>query len=102
VEPHCFDADLDPDPAQNLDKNSDLGGGGRSVKNVHPPWQNLRYAHGFGQQNVSHIDLGGDFLEAILSLRHPDLTVHLTLLTLRPKQHTAKTIYSSVSDPYSF
>ncbi len=40
---------------------------GRSAKNVHPPWQNPRYAPGFGQQNVSHIDLGGDFLEAILS-----------------------------------
>jgi hypothetical protein len=35
-----FDADPDPDP--------DLGGGGvggsRSAKNVHPPWQNPRYA----------------------------------------------------------
>jgi hypothetical protein len=40
---------------------------GRSAKNVHPPWQNPSYAPGFGQQNVSHIDLGGDFLEPILS-----------------------------------
>jgi hypothetical protein len=38
VDPHCFDADPDPDP--------DLGGGGlgRSGKNVHPAWQNPRYA----------------------------------------------------------
>ena len=42
VEPHCFDADPDPDPAQNLDP--DPGRGGRSAKNVHPPWQNPRYA----------------------------------------------------------
>ena len=42
VDPHCFDAD--PDPAQNLDADPDPGGGGRSAKNVHPPWQNPRYA----------------------------------------------------------
>ncbi len=52
MDPHCFDADPDLDPAQNLD--ADLGpdpdpggggaGGGRSAKNVHPPWQNPRYA----------------------------------------------------------
>ncbi len=55
VDPHCFDADPepDPDPAQNLDEDPDPdpdpdpkggGGGGRSAKNVHPPWQNPRYA----------------------------------------------------------
>jgi hypothetical protein len=49
VDPHCFDAD--PDPAQNLDEDPDPdpgggGGGGRSAKNVHPPWQNPRYAPG--------------------------------------------------------
>jgi hypothetical protein len=48
VDPHCFDAD--PDPAQNLDADLDPdpdgGGGGRSAKNVHPPWQNPRYAPG--------------------------------------------------------
>jgi hypothetical protein len=51
VDPHCFDADLepDPDPAQNLNADPDPdpnpgGGGGRSAKNVHPPWQNPRYA----------------------------------------------------------
>ncbi len=44
MDPHCFDADpeQDPDPAQNLDAFPDSdpepgGGGGRSVKNVHPP-----------------------------------------------------------------
>ncbi len=37
VDPHCFDADPDPDPDPG-------GGGGRSAKNVHPPWQNPRYA----------------------------------------------------------
>jgi hypothetical protein len=51
VDPHCFDAD--PDPAQNLaadpdpDQDPDPGGGGggdRSAKNMHPPWQNPRYA----------------------------------------------------------
>jgi hypothetical protein len=31
-----LNADPDPDP--------DPGGGGRSAKNVHPPWQNPRYA----------------------------------------------------------
>jgi hypothetical protein len=38
VDPHCFDAD--PDPAQNLDSDPDPdpGVGGRSAKNVHPPW----------------------------------------------------------------
>jgi len=49
VDPHCFDADPepDPDPAQNLDADPDPapgGGEGRSAKNVHPPWQNPRYA----------------------------------------------------------
>jgi hypothetical protein len=44
---YCFDAD--PDPAQNLDADPDPdggggGGGGWSAKNVHPPWQNPRYA----------------------------------------------------------
>ncbi len=46
VDLHCFDAD--PDPVQNLnaDPDPDPGGGGgcRSAKNVHPPWQNPRYA----------------------------------------------------------
>ena len=47
VDPHCFDADPDPDPAQNLDADPDPdpGRGGRSAKNVHPPWQNPKYAH---------------------------------------------------------
>ncbi len=52
MDPHCvffvfFYADPDPDPAQNLDADPDpdpWGGGGRSAKNVHPPWQNPRYA----------------------------------------------------------
>ncbi len=50
MDPHCFDADADPDPAENLDADPDPdpypggGGGGRSAKNVHPPWQNPRYA----------------------------------------------------------
>jgi hypothetical protein len=53
VDPHCFDADPEPDrdPAQNLDADTDPdpdpdpeGGGGMSAKNVHPPWQNHRYA----------------------------------------------------------
>jgi hypothetical protein len=49
VDPHCFDADPEPDPAQNLDADPDPdpGGGGRSAKNVHPPWQNPRYAPGY-------------------------------------------------------
>ncbi len=47
MDSHCFDAD--PDLAQNLDADPDPdpdpgGGGGRSAKNVHPPWQNPRYA----------------------------------------------------------
>jgi hypothetical protein len=45
VDPHCFDPD--PDPAQNLDADPDRDPGGRGVrsdKNVHPPWQNPRYA----------------------------------------------------------
>ncbi len=55
MDPHCFDADgnlePDPDPAQNLEADPDPdqdagGGGGRSAKNVHPPWQNPRYAPG--------------------------------------------------------
>jgi hypothetical protein len=49
IDPHCFDAD--PDPAQNLDADPDRiqirgGGEGRSAKNVHPSWQNPRYAPG--------------------------------------------------------
>ncbi len=47
MDPHCFDADPeDLVPAQNLDADPDPdpGGGGRSAKNVHPPWQNPRYA----------------------------------------------------------
>ncbi len=48
MDPHCFDAEPDPDPAQNLDPDPDPdgggGGGGISAKNVHPPWQNPRYA----------------------------------------------------------
>ncbi len=41
---YCCDAD--PDPAQNLDADPDPDpeGGGRSAKNVHPPWQNPRFA----------------------------------------------------------
>ncbi len=49
MDPHCSDADADPGPAQNLDADPDPdpgGGGGRSAKNVHPPWQNPRYAPG--------------------------------------------------------
>jgi hypothetical protein len=46
VDPHCFDAD--PDPAQNLDADPvpdpDPEGEGMSATNVHPPWQNPRYA----------------------------------------------------------
>ncbi len=57
MDPHCFDADADPkpypDPAQNLDADPypdpDPGGGGvGQPKNVHPPWQNPRYAPGSG------------------------------------------------------
>ncbi len=52
VDPHFFDANPDPDPAQNIDADPDQepvggGGGGRSNKNVHPPWQNPRYAPGW-------------------------------------------------------
>jgi hypothetical protein len=54
VDPHCFDADPYPDPAQNLDADPDPdpdpGGGGRSAKNVHPPWQNPRYAPALGMK----------------------------------------------------
>ncbi len=55
MDPHCLDADVDadPDPAQNLDADPDpdpdpggRGGGGWSAKNVHPPWQNPKYAPG--------------------------------------------------------
>jgi hypothetical protein len=42
VDPHCFDADPDPDPAQNLDADPDPDPD--PAKNVHPPWQNPRYA----------------------------------------------------------
>ncbi len=43
MSPGLYNADPDPDPAQNLD--ADPGGrGGRSDKNVHPPRQNPRYA----------------------------------------------------------
>jgi hypothetical protein len=46
VDPHCFDADPYPNPAQNLDADPDphQNNAGRSAKNVHPPWQNPRYA----------------------------------------------------------
>ncbi len=47
VDPHCFDADPYPDPTQNIDADPDPDPGGRgdrSDKNVHPPWQNPRYA----------------------------------------------------------
>jgi hypothetical protein len=52
VEPRAVDPEPDPDPAQNLDADLDPdpdpdlrgGGGGRPAKNVHPPWQNPRYA----------------------------------------------------------
>jgi hypothetical protein len=43
-----FNADPDPESAQNLDAGPDPdpdpdgGGGCRSAKNVHPPWQNPR------------------------------------------------------------
>ncbi len=52
MDPHCSDADPDPDPdpARNIDADPDPdpGVGGRSAKNVHPPWQNPRYAPGSG------------------------------------------------------
>ncbi len=46
-DPHCFDADPEPDLDADPDPDPDPGGGGggdRSAKNVHPPWQNPRYA----------------------------------------------------------
>ncbi len=54
VYPHWFDAD--PDLAQNLDADPDpdpdpVGGGSRFAKNVHPPWQNPRYAPGSAPNN---------------------------------------------------
>ncbi len=61
MDPHCFDPDPepDPDPAQNLDADPDPdpdpgggGGGGRSAKNVHPPWQNPRYAPELGVYQI--------------------------------------------------
>ena len=69
VDPHCFDADLepDPDPAQNIDADPDPdpepgwgGGGGRSAKNVHPPWLNPRYAPAVSLSNMRSIGDGGD------------------------------------------
>ncbi len=57
MDPHCFDADPEPepDPAQNLDPDPDPDpGGGRSAKNVHPPWQNPRYAPVNGY-SIKHI-----------------------------------------------
>ena len=50
MDPPGYDADPDPDPdpAQNLDADPDPdpgeGGGDRSAENVHPPWQNPKYA----------------------------------------------------------
>jgi hypothetical protein len=48
---HCFDADPDTDPAQNLDADPvpdpDPEGEGMPATNVHPPWQNPRYAPGY-------------------------------------------------------
>ncbi len=53
MDSHCFDADLDPDPDPDP---GGWGGGGRSAKNVHPPWQNPRYApdsrYSFFQSNA--------------------------------------------------
>ncbi len=49
VDPHCFDADPDPDPAQNIDADPDPD----PAKNVHPPWQNPRYAPGSTFQHSS-------------------------------------------------
>jgi hypothetical protein len=60
VDPHCFDADPDPDPAQNLYPDPDPdpgGGGGRSAKNVHPPWQNPRYAPAYSRSKLRLTDL---------------------------------------------
>ncbi len=64
MDPHQdFDADSEPDPAQNLDEDPDPdpdpdpGGGGRkggrSAKNVHPSWQNPRYAPAHSPFNFS-------------------------------------------------
>ncbi len=54
MDPHCFDAD----PAHNLDADPDPdpdpGGGERSAKNVHPPWQNPRYAPACGYIRVKN------------------------------------------------
>ncbi len=61
MDPHCFDADPDPDPAQNLDADPDPDpvGGCRSAKNVHPPWQSPRYAPGTGiYLNTRHFHNG--------------------------------------------
>jgi hypothetical protein len=60
VDPNCFDADPDSDPAQNLDADPDPdpgggGGGGRSAKNVHPSWQNPRYAPDGKHLNISQL-----------------------------------------------
>jgi hypothetical protein len=54
VDPHCFDADPDPDQYLDADPDPDPGGGGglSSAKNVHPPWQNPRYAPGGGPMRM--------------------------------------------------
>jgi hypothetical protein len=61
VDPHCFDAVPDPDPAQNLDPDPGPdpgGGGGRSSQNVHPPWQNPRYAPAYVSCKLLSSNLG--------------------------------------------
>ena len=46
VDPHCFDADPELKILMRIRIQIQIqeGGGGRSAKNVHPPWQNPRYA----------------------------------------------------------
>ncbi len=46
VDPHCFDADPELKILMRIRIQIQEGGGGRSAKNVHPPWQNPRYAPG--------------------------------------------------------
>ena len=80
MDPQCFDADPepDPDPAQNLDADPDpdLGGeGGRSAKNVHPPWQNPRYAPACVYFTKQEHEKGFMVNEPITPCSHPGTSV---------------------------